>query len=63
MPANPTQTFVTETDAVVAGKPDNDQVWVLAHFFEGDVYQWLTWLDVEELDSYGRDDEFELIEL
>jgi len=62
MPANPTQTFVTETDAVVAGKPEGNDTWLLAHFTESDVFQWVTDIDVDELLSYGHDD-FEIIEM
>ncbi len=62
MAANPTQTFVTETDARVAGQPEGGDTWLLVHFTEGDVFQWVTNLDVDELLSYGQDD-FEIVEL
>lgn len=62
MPANPTQTFVTETDARVAGQPDGGDEWLLTHWFDGDVYQWLPALDVDEYALYGREDEFEVVE-
>jgi len=63
MPANPSKTFVTETDARVAGKPEGNDEWLLTHWFAGDVYQWVTSLDVDELLSYGYDDDFELVAL
>lgn len=61
MPANPAQTFVTETDARVAGQPEGNDAWLLVRFSDGDVYQWLTNLDIDELLSYGVDG-FEIVE-